>query len=254
MGAIMKKYTAKHLVLGALLLIPPTLVCADPIGTVDIYKAGKGANYAIDIYGGGLAGEEVYAGVYMLQKIDGTGAGNLWPNDQLVGFCIEAEEPSLPTIETYTVDTPDHNYNPVLNEVMGPVKSDYLSELWGRYYDPAWAGVGGHTGSENLYASAFAAAVWEIVYEDVPVSPLLWDVSTDNTPGVAGFSSYQASASIANSWLHSLDGTGPKANLAVFTNQGAQNFLVQVPEPTTLALFGLGGLMSVVRRRRRRLA
>lgn len=237
---------------GIFLLALPGLVSADPLGTVDIYKAGFGANAAIDVWGGGLAGPEMYAGVYMLQKTADTGAGAIWPNSQLVGFCIEAEEPSFPTTQTYTVDTPEHNYSPVLNEYMGVDKANYLSELWGRYYDPSWAGLGSHSTTENMEASAFAAAIWEIVYEDVPVSSLLWDVGSDGTPGVAGFSSLQANSALANSWLHSLDGTGPKANLAVFTNQGAQNFLVQVPEPTTLALFGLGGCFSVMRRRRRR--
>jgi hypothetical protein len=233
-----------------LLLTLPALGSANPLGTVDIYEAGHGANQTIDIYGGGLAGEEMYAGVYMLQKTGDTGAGAIWPNSLLTGFCIEAEEPSLPTTHTYSVELPENNYNPVLNEFLGVQKANYLSELWGRYYDASWSGLGSHTAVENEEASAFAAAVWEIVYEDVPVSSLLWDVSTDGTPGAAGFSSFQANAGMANSWLHSLDGTGPKANLAVFSNQGAQNFIVQVPEPATLALLGLGGVMSVIRRRR----
>jgi hypothetical protein len=240
--------------MGVCLLAFPALVNADSLGTVDIYKMGHGANTAIDVWGGGLAGPEMYAGVYMLQKTADTGAGVLWPNTQLVGFCIEAEEPSYPTTQTYSVDTPEHNYSPILNETMGIQKANYLSELWGRYYDPSWAGLGSHTTTENTQASAFAAAIWEIVYEDVPVSPLLWNVNADGTAGIGGFSSLQADGALANSWLHSLDGTGPQANLAVFTNQGAQNFLVQVPEPTTVALFGLGGFLSIMRRRKHRTA
>ncbi|MCH8193093.1 MAG: PEP-CTERM sorting domain-containing protein, partial [Planctomycetes bacterium] len=48
-----------------------------------------------------------------------------------------------------------------------------------------------------------------------------------------------------------LDGTGPKASLAVFTQDGNQNYVVAVPEPTTIALLGLGGIMSLARKRRR---
>lgn len=238
------------LLCGICLFSLPALLTASTLGTVDIYEAGHGANQVIDVYGGGLAGEEMYAGVYMLQKTGDTGAGAIWPNSLLTGFCIEAEEPSLPTTHTYSVELPENNYNPVLNEFLGVQKASYLSELWGRYYDASWSGLGSHTAGQDQEAAAFAAAVWEIVYEDVPVSSLLWDVGTDGTPGIAGFSSFQANAGLANSWLHSLDGTGPMANLAVFSNQGAQNFIVQVPEPATVALLGLGGIMSVIRRRR----
>ena len=73
--------TFGKLLCGALLVSLPTLLNATPLGTVDIYEAGNGANEVIDVYGGGLAGEEMYAGVYMLQKTGDTGAGAIWPRN-----------------------------------------------------------------------------------------------------------------------------------------------------------------------------
>ena len=75
-----------------------------------------------------------------------------------------------------------------------------------------------------------------------------WDVKTDGTPGIGGFIALNVDAATANKWLQSLDGHGPKADLRVLTNHGAQNYLVAVPEPATLVLLGLGGL-GLIRRR-----
>jgi hypothetical protein len=131
---------------------------------------------------------------------------------------------------------------------LGTTKSNYLRELWARCYDPAWtqSGSGTHYDSQ---AAAFATAVWEIVYEDVPSSPARWDVTADGTSGLSGFLAANVDAATANRWLQSLDGSGPKADLRVFMNAGAQNYLMAVPEPATLALLGLGGL-ALIRRRR----
>ena len=149
---------------------------------------------------------------------------------------------------------PENVFNGLLNETFGEEKADALSELWGRYYDPAWEGTGSFSYQENNDAAAFGAAVWEIIYEDLPSSSLGWDVTTDGTAGIPGFAASGLDETLANNWLHSLDGTGPKASLAAFTNDGNQNYLVAVPEPTTIALLGLGGALSLIRKRKRAVA
>ena len=50
---------------------------------------------------------------------------------------------------------------------------------------------------------------------------------------------------------HELTGAGPKADLLAFTGQG-QDYLVVVPEPATVLLLGLGGTISLLRRKRSR--
>ncbi len=237
-----------------LLIIPVSAVDASPFGTVDVVRTHHGANDAIDVYGGGLSGEYVTSGVYMLNKSASTNAGDIWANGPIAGFCIELEEPAPDYTETYQVKNTSDSYSSVLNESIGDFKAEALSELWGRYYDTSWEGNGGFSADENNAASAFAAAVWEIVYEDLPVQSTGWDVSADGTAGIPGFSSSAADSSLANSWLHSLDGTGPMASLAAFTNDGNQNYVVAVPEPTTVVLLGLGGVLSMARKRKRAVA
>ncbi len=222
-------------------------------GTVSVDYSTLAANDVLTVYGGGHSGSEFYAGAYDLENTGGTGTGTTWPNGSLSGFCVELNEYAPIWPVTYNVVQTSSAYNTILGETFGTTKAGYLQELWGRYYDPAWTGSGSFTSTENTQAAAFAAAVWEIVYEDVPTLPLQWNVTADGSSGVAGFRVEGVDSILANTWLHSLNGTGPKSQLAVLTNAGHQDFLVAVPEPATLVLLGLGGAFSLIRRRRARL-
>jgi hypothetical protein len=236
------------------LVLPSLAVKATPLGTVDIVRTGHGASQTVTVFGGGLEAELVDTGVYMLNKSASTDAGDIWPDGALAGFCIELEEPAPYYTATYDVEAPENVFNGLLSETLGTGKADALSELWGRYYSTSWEGSGSFTAQENSDAAAFGAAVWEIIYEDLPNSSLDWNVHQDSTPGIPGFSASGLDDTLANNWLHSLDGTGPKASLAAFTNDGNQNYVVAVPEPTTIVLLGLGGALSLVRKRKRTVA
>jgi hypothetical protein len=227
-----------------LLMVLPCTTNAYTVDTVDVVTSGLGANELISVWGDGIDGsmESVYAGVYNLEKTYGTGEGKLWPNGQIGAFCAELSE-SAPEITT--------KYNVIsLDEAFGAGKAGYISELWGRYYDSSWSGSGPFTWQQDSKAAAFATALWEIIYEALPGSSLKWDVKVDGTWDGTGFRTDFGGASIANDLLHSLDGTGPMANLRVFSCNGSQNYIVQVPEPTTIVLLGLGSL-SLLRRKRR---
>jgi hypothetical protein len=220
--------------------------------TVDIVNDAFGASSWTTFWAAGHVGSEVVAGVYLLNKTADTGIGNTWHNGPIAGFCIELQELAPKSTYTYQVVMPDDVYNSVTGEVLGPVKGNYLRELWARYYDPSWAGAGPFDAQQNRAAEAFAAAVWEIIYEALPTSPLGWDVTIDSTPGISGFRAADLDADTANKWLHTLTGFGPKADLRAFINAGGQDYLVAVPEPATVMLLGLGGLLSLAGRRRNR--
>ncbi len=243
--------TSTTLFVAAMLLGLPCTVQAYPVSTVEIVNTGNAANETITVWGGGLEGVDVYAGVYTFDKSGGTGEGKLWDNGLVTGFCTELSE-GVPTI------TSKYNVIPLeggptssfLGAPMGEAKADYVRELWGRFYDPSWAGKGQFTWKQNSQASAFASAIWEIVYEDLPAISSKWDVSIDGTAGDGGFASEWVDADLANGWLHALDGKGPKADLRIFSFNGSQDYIAQVPEPATIMLLGLGSAFGLFRRKR----
>jgi len=218
--------------------------------TVDAVHDGFGAYDSITFWGAGYAGDVVAAGVYMLHKTNSTGIGDTWSNGWIPGFCIELQEPPPKTTVTYKVGMPDDVYNTYTGEILGTAKGNYLRELWAKHYDPSWASGGPYTEQQNSMAAVFAAAVWEIIYEKLPETPAGWDVTVGGTPG-GGFSAVNLDVATANKWLHELTGTGAKADLLVITHNGNQNYLVEVPEPATLVLLGLGGGLAILHRRSR---
>jgi hypothetical protein len=215
--------------------------------TVDVVHEGFGAYGRATVWGGGEYGTDVAAGVYTLNKTGDSGSGSAWHNGSIAGFCVELNEAAPAHTTRYAVGMPDNMYNNYLSSSLGADKANNLRELWGRYYDSSWS-KGGASSAANRNAAAFAAAVWEIVYENAPKSGSRYDVTADGTSGLGGFIALNVDADLANRWLQSLDGRGPKADLRVFSAGGAQNYLVAVPEPTTMALLGLGGL-ALIRRR-----
>ena len=231
-----------------LLAILPCTAKANLVSTVEIWNASPGASKPVAVWGGGREGVEVYAGAYMFKGADGSGGGKIWSSGTMSGFCVELEEPAPEILSRYSVIPLEKG---PLSGPMGTAKAEYISELWGRFYEPSWASGGAYSGKQNVRAAAFAAAIWEILYEDLPASRLKWNVRVDGTVGAGGFHTNFAGSGLANYWLHTLNGKGPMADLRILSHDGSQDYIVAVPEPTTVALLGFGSVLSLIRRRRR---
>lgn len=230
-----------------LLTILSGMANAHLMNTVEIVNTGLGASKPMTVWGGNRDGVDVYGGAYLFKKTDGSGEGKMWPNGGMSGFCVELGEPAPEITSKYSVISLE---NGPFSDPMGTTKAKYISELWGRYYDPSWAGGGSYTSKQNVQAGAFAAAIWEILYEDLPASPSKWNVKVDDTVGAGGFRTNFGGSALANNWLHSLNGTGPRADLRILSYDGSQDYIVAVPEPTTLLLLGFGSVLSLLRKRR----
>lgn len=195
------------------------------MGTVNISNLGY-FNEKATVTGGGLSGKEVWSGVYTWNVAGWTGQGQYVPG---WGFCIELAQ--LGTVGWLDLIALDQAPLPALyGTPTGMTKADAIRELWGRFFDPAWA-----AGSDTGKAEAFGAAIWEIVYE----TEATWDVSSG-----AGFLATDLDATQANAWLDALDGNGPKAsNLVALSRIDGQDYVVQIPEPATLLILGLGSML-----------
>jgi len=221
---------------------------ATPIyGTVTMSPSGFGARDTMTIWGGGWTGLNVYAGVEMFNKTAGTGQGQYLDNGYIGGFCMDLSEYVATSSRTYDVIMLQDGPRPTtfLGQAMGQAKADYIAELWGRFYDPAWSAGGTYTSQQNKNAEAFAAAIWEIIYEDLPTSSAGWDVTVDGTSGNRGFKAANLDYQKANNWLYALNGTGPMADLRGLSYVGAQDFIVQIPEPATIAFLAFGFMLIV---------
>lgn len=222
---------------------------ATPLGTVsakyqgDVLTAGR-----MRVWGGGRWNRQIRGGLYWINNDApaATGVGATLPGGLIPVFCIDLQQSVRSGFQTYDVILVEEAADPGTyipgGPAMGPKRADFLSELWGRYFSTA--------SSSGAAAEAFAAAVWEILYEELPTDPASWDVTVG-----PGFRATDLDSSLANSWLHSLgDDLAPRADLGALSHSLSQDFITEfpasiVPEPLTCSLVGLGAF-ALLRRRR----
>lgn len=222
---------------------------ATPLGTVSArYEGDVLTDGRMRVWGGGRWNRRIRAGLYWINNdaSAATDVGATLPDGLIPVFCVDLEQGVRSGFLPYDVIPVEQAADPGTyipgGPAMGPKRADYLSELWGRYFTIASA-----SGSA---AEAFSAAVWEILYEELPADPITWDVTVG-----PGFRASDLDSSLANAWLHSLgDDLAPRADLGALSHPLSQDFITEfpssiIPEPLTCSLVGLGAL-ALLRRRR----
>jgi hypothetical protein len=214
---------------------------ATPLGTVNVQNHNNGLSDIGTLWGGDLSGLTCYTGVYSWTNAGGTGLGTQVPN---WGFCIELTQgPYNGWQDVIPLD--EASLPAAYGTPVGNAKANYIRELWGRDFDPAWT-----TGANRQLSEAFGVAIWEIIYE----TSSTWDVTSG--PGFHATGIEQAAT--ANLWLSQLNGnTAYFANNLVATSSPyGQDYLIltapkstSIPEPMTVIMLGLGAL-TVMRRRK----
>ena len=236
------------------------LVAAPAIANVvDLRETATIPQTPLTIYGknflGGVGG---YVGVY---RFDVGAAGlttppgpTTWANQW--GFCIEMQYSSTAWNRYNIVDldaAPNtQGDGPGAGGTMGTGKADMLAALWAQHISEAVDANGNVV--DNTSASAFQAAVWEIVYENTGTLDVgAWNGTANSFKiGAYGGNTAVADAVInkANGWLSTLNLNGPKASLLAYSNNSYQDYAFAVPAPgaALLAVFGLSILGWIKRR------
>lgn len=169
-----------------------------------------------------------YAGVFSLDQ-RAYGSSEAWR--ELLSFCLQPEVYLTPFQNPYTARSlEDAGYDLAR-----------ISELWGTYRD----GI-----DSDVKAAAFQVALWELSYGDRDRNLSTGSFRLQNAGGAVG--------ALAQGWLDGIEANqGPSASdLVVLVDTRSangsdrQDLLTQsVPEPSTLALLGLGALAVGLRRR-----
>lgn len=233
----MKSFAAVFLVCIAL----SSTASATLLGTLNVQNRNNNlSDVGTIVRGGGLRDLSCYTGVYSWRNTGFTGLGEYAPN---WGFCIElTQEPRTgwqSIIPLNEASLPAAYGTPVGNN-----KADYIRELWGRFFDPAWA-----TGANKKLSEAFGVALWEIIYE----TGSTWNVSSGSGFRASGIEQ----AATANFWLSQLNGDAVyfANNLFATSSPCGQDFLIElpksvvIPEPVTFLMLGLGTLVAVRKRK-----
>jgi hypothetical protein len=113
-----------------------------------------------------------------------------------------------------------------------------LEWMWGTHYDEVITNA--------VKAAAFQLAYWEIVHEtsgiyDVSSGSFYMSNLVTSSSNING-ATFASLVSYANQYLNSSTWTD-KAELLTLNQNGYQPFIVEIPEPLTITLFALGGML-----------
>lgn len=256
----MRSVSMRRFCVGILLAVLIAATAQASLGTVSLKYVGMQTDgtWKPTLYGPGTAAQypdlgkekHFYGGLMKYQvnpDVAGTGEGESL-SGTLYGFCMEITQTTKKSFLTYDVVLPEDGQAPqdFLGGPVGEAKANLIRELWAIH---AADFVNWTAGDSDASALAFEIAIKEIIYDFDGELNVGSETSFDTTSGNLVVKNGNA---LADQMLSELDGEGPMANLRALVNEDHQDYLIgfgpDVPEPTTLALLGLGSMLFVRRK------
>lgn len=192
------------------------------------------------------------SGSYTPTPLWNGGAAGTTSTTQFISFCIEAaQDISYSGHYNYTL-TSDLAGSPVPGGLdgspMGAVGASYLQQLWYNHIGDVMTNR--YTANGSTFAGAFQLAIWKLVYDHGTIFDLQsGNLQAQNTSG---------DGQLAQLWINELQAEGPDSpnkvtTLAVLQSLSNQDQLVDMstPEPATVVIWGLLGVVGLAYRIRR---
>ena len=164
-------------------------------------------------------------------------------NDRIGVFCCELLASRGDSFVTYEVAS--------LADAIAPGKAALIAQLWELHYDDAWLSNTSFGQSVDMDtdagAVAFSLCIHGIIYDydgTIASLDLYSGVGDGIFEALPQTDPFEAIA-IAQGWLDnlSLNYQGPQARLVLLSNSEYQDFITEIPEPATMLLQGLSGLI-----------
>jgi len=187
----------------------------------------------------------------ILQFSQRQGDLNFKNGESFAAFCIELTENISGSNNPYTYSVIDPQYAPN-SKPMGSDRAELLKSWFGHYYISSNV-----TEWTTLQATAFQLGVWEIVYENYSA---IGNVSSGQFWMDSSHSGRAAVAALTevNSWFSVFNPLGEKMQIAALSSphgsatQHIQDAVtIQVPEPSTMLILGMGCVLALYKRRRK---
>ncbi|HBG77222.1 MAG TPA: hypothetical protein DDW84_00020 [Phycisphaerales bacterium] len=232
------------------------IACVQTI-EMSYYAVEAGGQQQVSLNGSTYTGAN---GLMVMNTKNPIGELSQYIGNHIWAYCYEKDQYSSFSYATFNVKP--------LAEAINSDKAQLISQLWALHYDHAWQSdtyiyYGGNQGGfvagqpantlENQQALAMSFAIYEIIY-DFAGSINSLNLSQGNLIANASGTNPSLAVSIAQTWLSNLilpcDYTGPMAQLVSISNGSLQDVITEIPEPATIAILSLGGLLAMWKRRK----
>lgn len=222
-------------------LVWVAVLCAGLAAPAIANPIAVGIGSEIDVKFTGVHPGQGSAGMYNWTTGNTTYSGLVYADpatNSFVSFCIEQSQHTNSSFQPYTLHLLEQGPNP--GPHMAPGTADALRAMWAEFRDDA--------DDSNAAAAAFQNAVWHLLN-----NPHIVPVANPGSPSLLA-----GGSTLFDQFINPYNWNSGFANLAVMSNNGLQDQLVQVtfnaeptptPEPGMLAL-GLLVLPAILLRRR----